>query len=207
MASRIEQIIEEIEEYIDNCKPQTFSSSKIIVNREEMEELLNELRVKTPEEIKRYQKIISNKEAILADAQAKADAIIAQAQIKTDELVSEHQIMQQAYAQANEVVMIATKQAQEILDNATNDANSIRMGAMQYTDDILRNLENTISHSMETAKTRNDSYISSLQGFLDVVTANRAELNPTAEESVTKSADNAAAEELPKVEITSDMLG
>ena len=59
MASRIEQIIEEIEEYIDGCKPQTFSSSKIIVNREEMEELLNELRIKTPEEIKRYQKIIS----------------------------------------------------------------------------------------------------------------------------------------------------
>ena len=57
MASRIEQIIEEIEEYIDGCKPQTFSSSKIIVNREEMEELLNELRIKTPEEIKRYQKI------------------------------------------------------------------------------------------------------------------------------------------------------
>lgn len=32
MASRIEQIIEEIEEYIDNCKPQTFSTSNIIVN-------------------------------------------------------------------------------------------------------------------------------------------------------------------------------
>jgi len=206
MASRIEQIIEEIEEYIDNCKPQTFSSSKIIVNREEMEELLNELRVKTPEEIKRYQKIISNKEAILADAQAKADAIIAQAQVKTDELVSEHQIMQQAYAQANEVVMIATKQAQEILDNATNDANNIRMGAMQYTDDILRNLENTIAHSMETAKTRHDAYVSSLQGFLDIVTANRAELNPTEEEPAAKSAEP-MAEELPKVEITSDMLG
>ena len=125
MASRIEQIIEEIEEYIDNCKPQTFSSSKIVVNREEIEELLTELRVKTPDEIKRYQKIISNKEAILADAQAKADAIIAQAQVRTDQLVSEHQIMQQAYAQANEVVMIATKQAQEILDNATNDANNM----------------------------------------------------------------------------------
>ena len=120
MASRIEQIIEEIEEYIDGCKYQALSSSKIIVNKDELEELLNELRSKTPEEIKRYQKIISNKEAILADAQAKADAIIAKAQVKTDELVSEHQIMQQAYAQANEVVMIATKQAQEILDNATN---------------------------------------------------------------------------------------
>ena len=206
MASRIEQIIEEIEEYIDNCKPQTFSSSKIVVNREEIEELLTELRVKTPDEIKRYQKIISNKEAILADAQAKADAIIAQAQVRTDQLVSEHQIMQQAYAQANEVVMIATKQAQEILDNATNGANNIRMGAMQYTDDILRNLENTVSHAMETSRARYDSYASSMQGFLDIISANRAELNPTAGEPVS-SAASSQQEDLPKVEITSDMLG
>ena len=177
MASRIEQIIDEIEDYIDGCKTQAFAPSKIIVNRETMEELLNELRSKTPDEIKRYQKIISNKEAILADAQTKADAIIAQ--VKTDELVSEHEIMQQAYAQANEVVMIATKQAQEILDNATNDANNIRMGAMQYTDDILKNLESTISHAMDSSKARSEAYMSALQGFLDVVTTNRAELNPT----------------------------
>ena len=122
MSSKMEQIIEEIEEYIDGCKYQPLSNTRIIVNKEELEELIAELRSKTPEEIKRYQKIISNKEAILADAQAKADQIIAQAQIQTSELVSEHQIMQQAYAQANEVVMIATKQAQEILDNATNEA-------------------------------------------------------------------------------------
>ena len=204
MASRIEQVIEEIEDYIDGCKPQTFSSTKIVVNKEQMDELLSELRTKIPEEIKRYQKIISNKEAILADAQTKADAIIAQAQVKTDELVSEHQIMQQAYAQANEVVMIATKQAQEILDNATNDANNIRMGAMQYTDDILKNLENTISHSMEAAKSRHDSYINSLQGFLDVVTANRAELSQMDDETGSVEKES---EELPNVQITSDMLG
>lgn len=205
MASRIEQIIEEIEEYIDNCKYQTLSSSKIIVNKEEMEELLNELRSKTPEEIKRYQKIISNKEAILADAQSKADAIIAQAQIKTDELVSEHQIMQQAYAQANEVVMIATKQAQEILDNATNDANNIRMSAMQYTDDILRNLENTIAHSMDLARNRHESYMNSIQEFYDIVSSNRAELNPSVDEELT-SGTTAGEDELPTIEISSDML-
>lgn len=181
MSSKMEQIIEEIEEYIDGCKFQPLSSTKIIVNKEELEELIAELRAKTPEEVKRYQKIISNKEAILADAQAKADQIIAQAQVQTNELVSEHQIMQQAYAQANEVVMIATKQAQEILDNATNDANNIRMGAMQYTDDILKNLESTISHAMDSFKARSDAYMSTLQGFLDVVTTNRAELNPTAD--------------------------
>ena len=78
MSSGIEEIIEEIEEYVDGCKPSAFSPSKIIVNRDELESLLEELRTKTPEEIKRYQKIISNKEAILADAQNKADAIIAE---------------------------------------------------------------------------------------------------------------------------------
>ena len=75
MTSRIEQIISEIEEYIDGCKFQPLSNSKIIVNKEELEELLTELRMKTPDEIKRYQKIISNKDAILADAQAKAEEI------------------------------------------------------------------------------------------------------------------------------------
>ena len=96
MISRMEQIIEEIEEYIDHCKFQPLSSTKIVVNRDELEELLAELKQKTPEEIKKYQKIISNKEAILADAQARAEAIIAEAQVHTTELVSEHQIMQQA---------------------------------------------------------------------------------------------------------------
>lgn len=181
MASRIEEIIEEIEEYVDSCKPSAFSSSKIVVNRDELEGLLEELRTKTPEEIKRYQKIISNKEAILADAQNKADAIIAQAQIQTNELVSEHQIMQQAYAQANEVVMIATKNAQELLDKATEDANNIRMSAISYTDELLGSIESVISNSMETTRTRTENYLSNMQGFLDIVTANRRELAPEPE--------------------------
>ena len=44
--SRIEQLIGEIEEYIDSCKFQALSNSKIIVNKEEMEELLVELRLR-----------------------------------------------------------------------------------------------------------------------------------------------------------------
>ena len=42
MMSRIEQLISEIEEYIDSCKFQALSNSKIIVNKEELEELLVE---------------------------------------------------------------------------------------------------------------------------------------------------------------------
>lgn len=178
MASGIEEIIEEIEEYVDECKPSAFSPSKIIVNRDELGSLLEELRTKTPEEIKRYQKIISNKEAILADAQNKADAIIAQAQIQTNELVSEHQIMQQAYAKANEIIMLATKNAQDMLDKATEDANSIRMGAITYTDDLLNTIESVISNSMETTQARTETFMQTMQGYLDIVVANRQELVP-----------------------------
>ena len=63
--SRIEQLINEIEEYIDSCKFQPLSTSKIIVNKEELDELLVELRLRIPDEIKQYQKIISNQDAIL----------------------------------------------------------------------------------------------------------------------------------------------
>ena len=112
MSSRIEQIIEEIEEYVDSCKFQPLSSTKIVVNKEELEELLRELRMKTPDEIKRYQKIISNKDAILADAQSKADAIIADAKAQAQQMVTESEVMQQAYAQSNELLESTIQQAQ-----------------------------------------------------------------------------------------------
>lgn len=60
--------------------------------------------MKTPDEIKRYQKIISNKDAILADAQSKADAIVAEAREKTQSMVTESEIMREATEQANDLL-------------------------------------------------------------------------------------------------------
>ena len=148
MSSRIEQIIEEIEEYVDSCKFQPLSSTKIVVNKEELEELLRELRMKTPDEIKRYQKIISNKDAILADAQS------------------------------NELLENTNQQAQEIMDNATTDANNIRMGALQYTDEMLANLEKIMSHTIDAAGEKYNTFINSIQSCYDIVNKNRRELSP-----------------------------
>lgn len=181
MSSRIEQIISEIEDYIDGCRFQPLSKTNIVVNKDEIEELLAELRLKTPDEIKKYQKIIANRDAILLDAKQKAEAMLQDAVVQTNELVSEHEIMQQAYVQANEIVQKATNQAQAILDSATNDANDIRTSAMQYTDDILGNLQNIITHSMDTITVKYQDYMKSLQTTLDVVMANRNELNPVEE--------------------------
>ena len=152
MSSRIEQIIGEIEEYVDSCKFQPLSTTKIVVNKEEIEELLRELRLKTPDEIKRYQKIINNKDAILEDAQTKADALIADAQARAQE--------------------------QEILDSATQDANSIRLSAITYTDDMMANIGSVLNTTLEDAGVKYKTFIDSLQSCLDVVNHNRQELAP-----------------------------
>lgn len=174
--SRIEQLIDEIEEYIDSCKYQPLSTTKILVNKEELEELLVELRLRVPDEIKQYQKIISNQEAILSEARSQADTMVAEATAQTNELVNQHEIMQKAYASANEIVEQANMQAQAIVDNAVNDANNIRQGAVQYTDDMLRNLQTIISHTMEGARGRFDAFLTSMQSSYDIVSSNRNEL-------------------------------
>ena len=154
MSSKIEQLIDEIEEYIDNCKYQPLSNTKIIVN----------------------------KEAILNDAREKAEALINEATVHTTELINEHEIMQQAYEQANEIVALASQQAQEILDNATMEANMVKAAAIQYTDDILANLESIIEHGIGVANHHYGNLIADLDSCLQVVQANRMELRPEEEE-------------------------
>ena len=181
MSSRIEQIIEEIEEFVDSCKFQPLSSTKIVVNKEELEELLRELRMKTPDEIKRYQKIISNKDAILEDAQQKADAIISDANAKAQQIVSESEVMQTALQQSNQLIEQTNAQAQEIIDKATQDSNEIRMSAIRYTDEMLENLEKIMSHTIDQAGTKYNNFINSIQSCYDIVNKNRMELSPQTE--------------------------
>ena len=190
MSSRIEQLIDEIEEYIDNCKYKAFSTDVIMVNKAEIDDLLRELRM-----IKRYQKIISNKEAILNDARQKAQALIDNAEVQTTELVSEHQIMQEAYAQAENIVAMATQQAQEVIDNAMIEANSMKSAAMQYTDSMLANLENILKQSIEISTRDYNTMIGHLQEIDHVVTSNRAELVPVDEiVEAAQAADGAGTE-------------
>lgn len=176
--SKIEQLIDELESYIAECKPQVFNSGNVIVNVEEITEIINDLRRRTPDEIKRYRKIISNQEAILADAHAQAEQMLKEAAVHTSELVNEQEIMRQAYEQAEEIVQMANKQAQEIIDQATQEANSLRDAATVYTDDQLAGIEDILSHSIETANNRYESLLRSLNEMLEVVSANRTQLYP-----------------------------
>ena len=178
MASRFEQIIEEIEDYIDECKYVPLSNTKIQVDKERLFDLLGDLRNKTPDEVKRYQKIISNKEAILTDAREKADALLSETRAKTDQMLSEHEIMQAAYAQARAVIEDANAKAQQIVDEATIEANSVKQAAMTYTDESLENLQNIITHAIATADAKYGSLIEQLRESEAVINHDRSVLYP-----------------------------
>ena len=182
MSSKIEQQIDQIEDFIDSCRYQKFSKTNIIVDKDELDGLLEELRARTPEEIKHYQRIINNKEAILEDARRKAEELINEATIQTNELVSEHEIMQQAYAQADQIVRLAQQQAQEIVDRAVVEANAYRSSASQYMDDMLGQLEDNTTQSLESLTAIFANFHNSLSGYIDTIRSNRTELLPQNEE-------------------------
>ena len=73
---------------------------------------------------------------------------------------------------------MATQQAQEILDNATVEANSVKASAIQYTDDILANLEQIIENGINIANTHYGQLLDDLNSCLNVVQSNRMELRP-----------------------------
>lgn len=177
MSSRIEQIIDEIEEYIDSCKFQPLSTSKIIVNKDQMDELLRELRMKTPDEIKRYQKIIANRDALLADAEDQANAIKDRAREEAKQLVNENEITRQAYEQASEILQNAQESADSMLREANEEAESLRAGALSYTNDILAEVEKVLTAAYEESRVKTEETVSALKRNLDVVLENRRELN------------------------------
>ena len=115
--------------------------------------------------------------------------------------------------------MIATKQAQDMLDKATQDANDIRTGAVAYTDELLRSVQEVLVHSMDTTRTRSEQFLNQMQGYLDVVTKNRMELVPAAEEAIPdvpetaapagpfkESLDEKKEEEAPSLDVPEDFF-
>ncbi len=171
--SKIEQTIAEMEDFIDNCKLQPLSNSKIIVNKNELEEYIEELKANIPDEIKKYQRIIANRDAILKDAQDKAEEMIKKANEMTVQLVSEHEIMQQAYKEANSVVQDAHAEADAIMSKTVSESNALKTATNQYLDDALASIQNILNTSIEGLNVKYDSLLRSLESSLEVTTKNR----------------------------------
>lgn len=190
--NRIEQLIEEMYEYIEGCKPKGFSATQVVVMKEEVFDILDEMKLKIPEEIKRCAKVVANKDQIIANAEERAEKIIADAKRQAEMLVQESEIMRQAYLQANEMLSKASQQAEGLYQQANSEAEAISMGALRYTNEMLSEVERVIANTYEETKVKTEAMISALEENLKIVRENRRELN---EEVVPQEQSSAASEE------------
>ena len=172
----IEDVMNEIEDFMNSCKTTALSSNKVIVPRDEFDELFGDLKVKIPAEIDRCKKIMRNKEAILMDARKTADDIIAQAQSQAAQMISETAIIQQANQQAYETVELARVQANEMLGQATAESNEIRLGSMQYTNDIMIGIRNFVEATINAERANYENLIATLEQDYTIVSANIEEV-------------------------------
>ena len=193
--NRIEQLIEEMYEYIEGCKPKGFSATQVVVMKEEIYDILDEMKLKIPEEIKRCAMVVANKDQIIANAEERAEKIIADAKRQAEMLVQESEVMRQAYLQANEMVSRASQQAESIYQQAYSSMEEMKASAYRYTNDMLSDLECVIAHTYEETKERTGALLDNLEENLRTVRENRREL---VEDVIPQEAPTAVAAQEPK---------
>ncbi len=175
-ASKIEQTIEDIYQYLETCKPSRIYPNKITVDKDELYDLLEELRLNAPDEIRRYQKVITNRDDILNEAQKRAETMLSQAQARTDQLLDESEIMQAAYTRAEEIMRQANEEATALLDQAARESDDMRRGALAYTNDLLTDAKLHIQQGLKDAEAVHQRYQDALKQSVNIIDGNISEL-------------------------------
>lgn len=177
--SQIEQTIDDMQAYIDDCKSPTFGGGgKVICEKDVLENFLEDLRSETPEEIKKYQHLVAQKDSIIANAEAHAQAIVESAAKQTEKMINDHEIMQKAFEQAQALIERAQADATQIIASAQNDADNVRVSALKYTDELLGKVQIIAQTALREQEIHQASVITSLKDVLAVVAENRGELVP-----------------------------
>ena len=172
----IDEMIEDLEYYIEQCKVQTFSSNKIVVPRDELLHMIREIKVKIPNEIEQCSRIMENRDAIIADARKRADDIISSARDEAQRKVNDSEIMQMATDQARELMKQANDKAKEILNYANEDGDAIRIGALHYTNNVMMDLSEFTARFLEEEQTKYNLLVTSLKDTLQTIETNRAQI-------------------------------
>jgi len=141
------QMIDRLEELLNESRPLPFTHN-VIVDEDRMLDLIDQMRVSIPDEVKKAQQLLAQRDRLLAQAQEEANRTIAIAREKSDQLVERDQVVQSAYSQS-----------EQIKAQAERDAQMIRQEADNYVMESLRSLE----IEMERALTQVRNGIRTLQ--------------------------------------------
>ena len=122
-------LIDRIEEIVESGRAVPFSSQKM-VDPDKVFEIVDEIRAQFPDELKQARWIVKERQEMLEEAEKEANRILEEARDRANQLASEQ-----------EVVRLAEQQAADALDRARQQEREIRLGAEDYADEMLANLE------------------------------------------------------------------
>ena len=131
-------LLETLEEMLESGKTIPFSN-KGIVDKEEMLEIIKEIRLKLPEELKQAKWVKEERQRILVEAQKEAEDIVKEAENRIISMIDEHEITRKAYEQKAEIIETGIEMSREI-----------SKGTKDYADSILQNIEVTLQNALET---------------------------------------------------------
>lgn len=126
---KIFELLDELKLELEES-PKTVFSNKRSVDYDIFLEIIEDLRNAIPEEIRQANEVVKDKQKIIEEAKAEAASIIKSAEDELQTRVSDHQVVQEAEAKANDLKKLAE-----------NNAKEITIGAKEYADDILEELE------------------------------------------------------------------
>jgi cell division septum initiation protein DivIVA len=122
-------LIDRIEEAMDTGRSLPLMRGRL-VDIEKVYEIIDEIRGNFPDELKQARWIVKERQEMLEEAEKEANRILEEARDRADGMASEQ-----------EVVRRAAEQAASILDDARQQEREIRLGAEDYADEMLANLE------------------------------------------------------------------
>ena len=130
-------LLENIEDILEKSKGVPFSN-KVLVDKEEILEIISELRLKLPEELKQAKGIKEERQRILVEAQKEADDIVKEAENRIISMIDEHEITKKAYEKKAEIIETANEMSREI-----------SKGTKDYADNLLNGIEVSLQEALK----------------------------------------------------------
>jgi hypothetical protein len=134
----IDEVLDTMDELLDKAAAVPFSVKKCIVDSEQMRDMINELRLNLPTEIKQARHITQDRVEIIKQANTEAEAIIKRAEDRAKSIASN-----------DEIVRLAKIQANEILTGAHRGMKEAKSAVDTYIDAVLIKSEETLRLNLE----------------------------------------------------------
>jgi F0F1-type ATP synthase membrane subunit b/b' len=112
-------LIDRLEEILNESRPLPFTHN-VIVDEDKILDLIDQMRLAIPDEVKKAQQVYAQRDRVLAQAQEEANRRLELAREKSDQLVERDAIVQTAKARADEIIAQAHGEIQTIRQDADN---------------------------------------------------------------------------------------